>query len=144
MQKAGKNSFDKTAVDKTVFGPRSRCMLAAVTQSDVSAAVQVKVCACPGRDRKHEEQGLGHGRPAAARTGAPSTSRLRDVDCNEGSSSDSGAECRSGGGTQVLCVKDRDVYEALLPVHKALEAAHAANAQKRHRSSSDSDEHITW
>lgn len=108
------------------------------------SVVQVKVCACPGRDRKHDERSLGHARSAAqvARVGAPSTSRHRDLDGTEASSSDSGTEGRCGA--KVLRVKGRDVYQLLSPVHKSLEIAHAARAKKRastrHRPSSESDE----
>lgn len=102
------------------------------------SVVQVKVCACPGRDRKHDEQSPGNERSAQL-AGAPSTSRHRDVEGAEGSSSDSGPEGRSG--TRVR-VKGRDVYELLRPLHKSLEVAHAAKTKKRarHRPSSESDE----
>lgn len=106
------------------------------------SVVQVKVCACPGRDRRHDEQGGERERAAlVARAALPSTSMHRDADGTDGSSSDSGGEGR--GGTFILHVKDRDVYKFLYQVHQSLEGTHAATTSSlriRQNPSSESDD----
>lgn len=107
------------------------------------SVVQVKVCACPGRDRRHDEQ-QGEERERAAlvaRAALPSTSTHRDAYNTDGSSSDSGGEGR--GGTFLLRVKDREMYKFLYQVHQSLESSHAANASSlrtRLYPSSESDD----
>ncbi|KAL3202313.1 hypothetical protein MRX96_012096 [Rhipicephalus microplus] len=91
------------------------------------SVVQVKVCACPGRDRRHDEQ-QGEERERAeqaARAALPSTSMHRDTD---GSSSDSGGEGR--GGALLLRVKGREMYKFLYKLHKSLEISHATNTSE--------------
>lgn len=91
------------------------------------SVVQVKVCACPGRDRRHDEQ-QGEERERAeqaARAALPSTSMHRDTD---GSSSDSGGEGR--GGALLLRVKGREMYRFLYKLHKSLEISHATNTSE--------------
>lgn len=77
--------------------------------------IEVKVCACPGRDRLHDEQQL-----SGPTLGSFSPS-------NEESSSDSGDE-----GPFYLTVR-RQEYPILRQIHEALEIAWAVQLQRRRR-----------
>ncbi|XP_077503895.1 cellular tumor antigen p53-like [Amblyomma americanum] len=102
------------------------------------SVVQVKVCACPGRDRRRDEEGREHERAVPPTQAAfPSTSMLRDVG-TDGSSSDSGGESR--GGTLTLRVKDREVHRVLTHFLENAQALSVPDLRTRRDPSSESDD----